>query len=170
MCRFWRDLNVDDVSLRCTRSGSPIRGSAARRAVAAQACLESPSVSVVTGVVERGSERVELLERNDALGVVALLSERVRGWPVGPYLDDVWMPGLDELTGSPRLIAETIQISEVSARFILEGPHGRAFVTVQLDGDGRLDGLALEAHVFDGIGNLVIACPKERRDELRRLL
>ena len=120
----------------------------------------------MTDVVERGSEVVELLERKDAAGVAALLSERVRGWPVDTYLENVWDPGLDELAGSPRRITDTIRISETTVRFILEGEHGRGVVTIQLDANGRLDGLALDERVFDGIGTVVIACPKERREEL----
>jgi hypothetical protein len=120
----------------------------------------------MTDVIERGSKVVELLERHDASGVAALLSERVRGWPVESYLSDVWGPGLDELAGSRRRITETIPISETTVRFILAGEHGRAVVTIQLDSDGRLDGLALDDRVFEGIGTVVIACPKERREEL----
>jgi hypothetical protein len=120
----------------------------------------------MTDVVERGAKVVELLEQKNAPGVAALLSERVRGWPVDTYLDNVWGPGLDELAGSQRRITETIRISETTVRFILAGERGRGVVTIQLDGDGRLDGLALDERVFDGIGTVVIACPKERREEL----
>jgi hypothetical protein len=51
-------------------------------------------------------------------------------------------------------------------RCILEGARGRGVVTIRFDDGDRLDGLSLDGHVFEGIGTIVIACPRERRGEV----
>ena len=112
-----------------------------------------------------GAEVVELLEQGDAAAVSARLAPRVRGWAVDAFLHGRWAPGLDELAGSPRSIVERRPAGPSGARFVVEGPQGRAVVTVQVDDRGLLSGLALEAAAHQGIANVVVACPPERRDE-----
>ncbi|MGI8824029.1 MAG: VOC family protein [Acidimicrobiia bacterium] len=126
----------------------------------------------MTDPVTPARELVELLERGEAAAVSDRLSQRVRGfvadgdWSVDTYLRDEWGPGLDDLAGSPRRITDEVQVSEKMARFTLEGERGQAFVTVRFVDDGRLDGLALNGQVFEGISTIVIACPEERREEV----
>ena len=120
----------------------------------------------MSDVVGRAAVVVDLLEASDAVGVDALLAPRVRGWPVEHYLTNTWNPGLDELAGSPRRVAEAFPLSDTMARFVVVGDRGRGVVTVHVDGNGRLFGLALEDSAFEGIGTVVMACPADRRREM----
>jgi hypothetical protein len=123
-------------------------------------------------VVTRATAVVELLERGEAARVTDLLSERVRAyvadgdWSVEAHLRDVWLPELEKLAGSPRSIATAREVSELIARFAIEGGRGRAFVTIRFDERHELDGLAIRTDDVDGIANIVIACPRTRRAEV----
>lgn len=120
----------------------------------------------MTDVVARAAEVLDLLERGDAARIRALKSERMRRWDVEEYLREFWGPVLEELAGTPRRIAETVPLSDTAARFFVSGEQGQAVVTIRLDAEGRIDGVGLDATVFEGIANVVIACPSDRRAEL----
>lgn len=71
---------------------------------------------------------VDLLEGGDAAAVAAHRSLRVREWEVEPYLDGFWRPELDDLAGVDRVVASGRAVSDVTARFVLHGARGDAFV------------------------------------------
>src|SRR5688572_23176914 len=121
--------------------------------------------------VNRATEMFEALASADGSTVLRLSSEKIRGyvaqgWSVDEYIRDVWAPALDELAGKgPRITAvETVSPSTVCVA--VEGNHGRAYLTMPFEPDGSIAGFALDREKFEGIGNLVINCPGERRDEL----
>lgn len=114
---------------------------------------------------------IELLERGDTTAALGLFSAKIRsyvdeGWSLDGWLRDRWYPWLDDLAGESRRIADSAQVLPNLARFTLEGPHGRATITIPLDEDGSVAGISIDREPFEGIGNLVITCPDDRREEM----
>lgn len=120
----------------------------------------------MTDVVARGAEVLDLLEHGDAAGLRASKSPRMRRWDVEEFVRDYWGPAIGDLAGAPRQVTEAVRLSDTAARFFISGPDGRAVVTIRLDAEGRIDGVGLDATVFEGVANVVLACPSDRRAEL----
>ncbi|MGH9000631.1 MAG: VOC family protein [Acidimicrobiia bacterium] len=110
---------------------------------------------------------VEALDQRDAAALRALVPQRFWGW-LDTYLQEPegWQT-IEELAGVPRLVAAARLLGPNMARLTLEGPHGKAFVTVTFDQDDKVKGFALDAEEFEGIATIVITCPDERAAELR---
>lgn len=134
--------------------------------------LRARRVSGVADVRARATDVVELFEGGQIAELRDRLNDRVRGWvdrgrfSIEAYVHDVWRPGLDDLAGRTRRITDAVQVSDTTARITFEGDRGPAFATIRFDPDGRLAGWALCGQVFEGIATVVIACPRERREEI----
>lgn len=117
--------------------------------------------------VRLGLETVEALERGDVARLRELVPPRYWEW-IDSYLSDEsgWRSA-DSLAGSPREIGASRPLGPKTARLVLRGPAGEAFVTATFDGHDQLKGFALKSEEYEGIGTIVISCPDERVEELR---
>ncbi len=117
-------------------------------------------------LIDRASEMVAALERNDVDAVSAARSERLSDWSPGPWMQESWFPRLDELAGANRRIVEGWQVHDRMVRFAVDGDRGRAFVTVVLAEDG-LFGLAIDEQPGDGRFGIIIACSEDQHATLQ---
>lgn len=110
---------------------------------------------------------VEALDRRDVERLRALVPRRLWGW-LDSYLQDLsgWEV-VEELAGRPRQVTSARPLGPNVARLGLQGPRGEAFVTATFDESDQLKGFALDGEEYEGIGTIVIACPDDRRAELR---
>ncbi len=120
----------------------------------------------------RAREMLQILETGDVDVVLQRCSGRIRGWveqgwSLEDHLRNVWRPGIDDLTGSPRRVTDVHQVSPTQFRLTVTGERGEGLVTIRFDDDGDLDGFALDREIIDGIANLVINCPDDRVAEMR---
>lgn len=119
--------------------------------------------------VTSAREVLDLFDRGDADGLRAAGSPgRVWEQSVKSWLQ-MKRAQLDELAGPEHRIVSSRLVIERIARFVVEGPRGRAYVTVRLDPAGRWDRLVIRADEREGgIPNgAVLACPADRCGELR---
>lgn len=121
----------------------------------------------MSDTIIRAREVIALLERNDADTLSDWRSERLWDWSVEDWIRERWMPRLGELAGSERRIIREREVSDLMARFVVEGGCGQALVTVRFDAKGMLDGLAMSEVDERRIpGGAVVACPDDRCAEL----
>jgi hypothetical protein len=118
-------------------------------------------------VIDRARDVIDLLERNDVDALRARCSERLRDWSAAEWVRDAWMPRLNDFAGAERRIIRGWAVSDLVARFIIEGDRGQAFVTVRLDAEGMLEGLGVDADDRDGGFGVIIQCGADRCDELQ---
>jgi Glyoxalase-like domain len=78
----------------------------------------------------------------------------------------VWAPSVAELAGAARKLDAGIEVNPTIARFTMAGDRGQAVVTVRFTADGGLDGFGVDVGVVQGISNVVIACPPDRRSDV----
>jgi hypothetical protein len=121
----------------------------------------------VSDPVPLAVDTIDALERGDVARLRALVPERYWDW-VDSYLSDEegWRTA-DSLVGSPREVSGARRLGPNTARLVLKGPAGEAFVTATFDEHDQLKGFALKPEEYEGIGHIVINCPDERVAELR---
>lgn len=117
-------------------------------------------------MLDQAREVIRLLEIGATDALRGWRSPRLQDWSVEDWRRDWWLPPLNALAGTDRRIARAWQLSNVMARFVIDGTGGQAFVTVRFDSTGILDGLAIRADDRVAPTSVVIACPDDRRDEL----
>lgn len=116
--------------------------------------------------IDRARDVIALLECNDVEGLRGRCSERLRDWSAAEWVRDAWMPRMSDFAGAERRIIRGWAVSDLVARFIVEGDRGQAFVTVRLDSGGMLEGLGIAADDRDGGFGVIIGCSADRCDEL----
>jgi hypothetical protein len=89
------------------------------------------------------------------------------GWDPGPWIVGSWQPEVAELAGLERTVSSARQVNERMVRVVLAGSRGDAFVSVVLDGAGKVVGTSVDSDEQDGRFSVVVGCPEEREDELR---
>jgi hypothetical protein len=126
----------------------------------------------VTEVIRRARYVVDVLERGDAPAITDLLSSRLRiaaergRWSVEEHLRDVWASSVEELAGAERELDGGVEINPTMARFTMSGDRGQSVITVRFTADGGLDGYAADVSAVQGISNVVVACPPDRRGDV----
>lgn len=109
---------------------------------------------------------VEHMERYDVAALRALFPERHWGW-LDEYLagDSGWRL-LDQFAGPHRSVVAAHALGPGRARLVIEGERGQGFVTVAFGEEGTVCGFALYPEEYEGIGTVVLTCPRERRKEM----
>ena len=126
----------------------------------------------MTDVIRRARYVVDLLERGDAPAITDLLSSRLRvaaergRWSVEEHLRDVWASSVEELAGAERELGGGVEVNPTMARFTMAGDRGQAVITVRFTANGGLDGYAADVSAVQGISNVVVACPPDRRGDV----
>lgn len=113
-----------------------------------------------------GADMIEALERRDSDRLRRLVPERYWGWLDDYLSSDRGWRSIDEIAGAPRSLKGARQLAPGTARFVVRGPVGDAFITATFDDNQQLKGFALDVEEYEGIGTIVIACPPKRKAEI----
>jgi hypothetical protein len=120
----------------------------------------------VTEAVSLTKHVVDALDRGDRERLRTLVPERYWDWVEWYLTDEDGWRAADALAGSPREVVGARPLGPNTARLVLRGPAGDAFVTATFDSEDHLKGFAVKAEEYEGIGNIVINCPDDRVAEL----
>ena len=117
--------------------------------------------------IDRAREMVSALERADAEAALRLWFQSEIDWSFADWIRDGWAARLDLMAGVPRRVVDAWRVHDEMVRFRLAGDRGEAYVTVLINQDGRVFGLAVDAEVRQGDFGICIGCGPGGDETLR---
>lgn len=116
-------------------------------------------------LLARARTVVEHIERNDVAALRTMFPERHWGWLDGYLVGDSGWRLVEHFAGPHRAVVASRALSPMRARLVIEGERGQGFVTVAFGEGGAVCGFALYPEEHEGIGTVVLTCPREQRRE-----
>lgn len=124
----------------------------------------------MANVVVDARRVLDFIVDGDIEALAPMHSERLKRWVAQGELQRYvarCTSDLVTLVGREWQVVSAWSVTPQMARFEIQGDDGRAVVTVRFNEQGRLDGYGVDAQQpRNGIGNISVACPTERVEEL----